>query len=821
MDLVYISVFLNKEILEYLKLFLFSMKLYSNIETFDILIMTSPDFISDINTISKQLDIPLKIFTMNCQTLNDVMLSRFKIFEYPSITNYKKLLYLDIDILIQNDLTLIFSLHINDKVYAVIEPDTTIESNQHGLAFFDFKTIDKSTPGVNAGVILFNNSPTITYLFTQILNKGQNSSDLGIDQSLLNYFCYTQGLFELSLLSNFVFLSNKKNPVSPIADANIILNHFYGGNKIPKIQRMKYHLSHLLELVMKISDPRTIEPLLFRQYTWNIGKVVFQKNNVIVTTWGRGKYKCLYDRIYEVQWSGNEHIIIFSEDFKRFTLIRLKDFVIDGEQETTVLKDTIPDLIEVEEPILENTKSLVYFCVFHNRSYLKLLELLLLSIKLYSPCDLEFLILTSESFVGQVKDLINKLHFPLHIMTMDITSQHGAGCARLRIFEYEFINNYSKILYLDTDILIQGNLTRLFDLLVEDKVYAMKEYDIYGVGHGAYFFDFTTIDKTHPSLNSGTLLFKNSRKIRSVFATINKHISNLKESGSLLPGCMDQSFIAYNLIKYGLCDLDTITPYIYLSEKELPPIIGSIIISHFVWPIGNADHKFERISLHFKTLLNSSDEMIYNFNNMVLKLNPKTLEYTNERRIPSFNLIIATTGKPCLQRMLDSLMLQLEDRDCLTIVYDGHSTRPGFDLRKFTCKIIQECEPVALGHWGHGIRNKYGKLLEKRDFVIHADDDNLCRDGYFKHLRKECYSLNTLYISKVQGLDGKMMPKSNQIVIGEIDTSSGVIPYNLNSQGIWQNVYGGDGMFYKILESKASAIQFLDFNSFVSRPKDK
>jgi hypothetical protein len=475
------------------------------------------------------------------------------------------------------------------------------------------------------------------------------------------------------------------------------------------------------------------------------------------------------------------------------------------------LKDTIPLLKCLDEPVLTDNKYLVYFCVFHNKDYMLLLELLLLSIKAFSPeshKSIDFLLLTSESLLSKTIEIINKINIPLHIKLMNIKSQHAAGCARLHIFDYEYINRYSKILYLDTDIIVSGELIRMFDYLQDDKIYAVKEFDVYGAGHGAYFFDLENIDKKTPSLNSGTLLFKNTSKIRSIFASINEHISAINKCNTLVPLCMDQPFIAYHLIKNNL-----FVPFkdlVYLTEHFPPGISEKFILTHFIWPIGNAMHKYGRMKDFFKRLLQVNTKITW--------INPDTLDYNIETK-PSFNVLIATTGRSALQRMLDSLSGQLEERDCLTIVYDGLTTVPTvptFNLSQFVCKVQQFCEPVALGYWGHGIRNKYAGLLEKRDFVMHADDDDIYFPDSFKSLRNECTYTNTLYIAKTKNSEPgsiksgcDIMPRTNKILIGQIGTPCGIIPYALNKEGIWELSYGGDGIFYKQIEQKAESIQFL------------
>lgn len=110
----------------------------------------------------------------------------------------------------------------------------------------------------------------------------------------------------------------------------------------------------------------------------------------------------------------------------------------------------------------------------------------------------------------------------------------------------------------------------------------------------------------------------------------------------------------------------------------------------------------------------------------------------------TFNILIATVGRPSLQNIINSLNDQLNSNDCLTIVYDNTCIIPIFDISKLKCKLVQYCEPTKLGFWGHGIRNKYSNLLEKKDFILHADDDDIYSKDSIEYLRKKCIDLDTL-----------------------------------------------------------------------------
>jgi len=172
----------------------------------------------------------------------------------------------------------------------------------------------------------------------------------------------------------------------------------------------------------------------------------------------------------------------------------------------------------------------------------------------------------------------------------------------------------------------------------------------------------------------------------------------------------------------------------------------------------------------------------------------------------SFNILIATIGRSTLQDMLNSLAPQLEEQDCLTIVFDGHSSIPEFNTSQFKCVVKQYFEPVPLGAWGHGIRNKYKTLLEKRDFVMHADDDDIYYPNVFPLLRKYTSDPSTLYIAKMRLNQYRIIPEGNFIKINHIGTPNGIIPYNLNVSGNWKHQYGGDGLFYQDLSTRANVV---------------
>ncbi len=283
-------------------------------------------------------------------------------------------------------------------------------------------------------------------------------------------------------------------------------------------------------------------------------------------------------------------------------------------KEACVFRDNVP-VITISNTIPSlmpnTTKNLIYLGVFFNRDYIELLRIFLVTAKLYSNLDsIDFLVITSSDFVPTINTLSSVIGIPLKTMTLDVSRLAGGAFARLYIFEYENIMAYDKILYLDTDIVVQGDLMNIFNETIEDKIYALKEGTIEHEIHGGWWFDFSTIDKNTIGLNSGILLFKPSETMKAIFTETLNHVDNLKDKN--MPQCADQPFINYHFIKSNKYDIQAIDKHclIYCIDPPPPPSEPTpVVLCHFVWPIGDAKHKMARMKPHVTHILKNFKEI--------------------------------------------------------------------------------------------------------------------------------------------------------------------------------------------------------------------
>jgi len=219
----------------------------------------------------------------------------------------------------------------------------------------------------------------------------------------------------------------------------------------------------------------------------------------------------------------------------------------------------------------------------------------------------DLLVLTSPEFENSVKELSNKFNIKINTMAVNLTTIFQAACARLNIFSYANIDSYKKILYLDTDIIIKGELAPLFDIDLDDLLYGIEQGTIASPNFGSKFFNLKHVNQETTGLNSGTLLFNNSHIIRDLFSRIRGHINAFTDSELPAPYCMDQPFINYHSIRDNLYNNKVLNKYVSLYEDNITVSnFSTSLICHFSYPIGNFGHKYTRMTSFLVDLLNSN-----------------------------------------------------------------------------------------------------------------------------------------------------------------------------------------------------------------------
>ncbi len=335
-NLVYCCVFYNKDYLKLLDLLLKSMKMYSTLESFDFLVITSPEFAPLVKGLGHKLGLDLRVFTQKFTTIFQAACARLFIFDYPELQGYEKLLYLDTDIIIKSDLAPLFQLPLDNLLYGI--KSGTIESPNFGGQFFNFgnSEIKREMPGINSGTLFFLNSKIIQELFSRIrlhvetFTLEGNQPPYCMDQPFINFHSIKDSLFNTSLLNPHVSLYEGSDTVENELTASICHFSFPIGNFGHKYSRM----CAFLESILKKNYQRSLsfENLIGKKFTWNSGfikfVIIYTGSLVIETSWGNGTFSTLDSHTAMVVWSGHSHILKFNQDFSEYFSIRIspRDF---------------------------------------------------------------------------------------------------------------------------------------------------------------------------------------------------------------------------------------------------------------------------------------------------------------------------------------------------------------------------------------------------------------------------------------------------------------------------------------------------------------
>ena len=242
---------------------------------------------------------------------------------------------------------------------------------------------------------------------------------------------------------------------------------------------------------------------------------------------------------------------------------------------------------------------LVYACVFFQEGYCQLAELLLKSFAFTNPIssDIHFLVLCNEKFKSRIDSLLDTLFINGKSWIMEFETIPTAAMARLEIFRYPDIKKYEKLLYVDCDVLITGDMRDLFCLPLKDKLYGLKEGSTREEMWGSKLFR-----QTNPNTDgicSGVLLFQPSLKIETLFENVKKHMNHF-ENKDRLP-CYDQPFLIYHALQLNVLDGNLLE---FIVENN-PKQVGNQIVSHFpLWP-GHYECKIHNILAFLKKMVKS------------------------------------------------------------------------------------------------------------------------------------------------------------------------------------------------------------------------
>jgi lipopolysaccharide biosynthesis glycosyltransferase len=243
----------------------------------------------------------------------------------------------------------------------------------------------------------------------------------------------------------------------------------------------------------------------------------------------------------------------------------------------------------------------IFVCVFNQEKYVDMLYLLLESIFIYGNLydNTKILVYTSTPFMNMIKNshLFNdeKIIFEIN----DNYDNVDKACkARLDLFNLSSITNYSKILYLDTDIIIKDDINKVFEVCKDDVLYVLEEgvidseTDWWGK---SLFGDEINNYNDKTAFSSGIILFNNCDRIKELFNKINEDIRNRPYFFE----CFDQPYIIYNSFKCNLYNNKALNSLVVNNDMD---IHSNKVIHHFPGNPGVYQHKIAKMNYFLKEI---------------------------------------------------------------------------------------------------------------------------------------------------------------------------------------------------------------------------
>ncbi len=258
MNCIFITVFNQSKYVDMLYLLLESMFIYGNIdEDTDILVYTSTAF---MDMIKKSHLYHSKIkFEVNdtYNSIDTACKARLDVFNLPSITQYNKILYLDTDILVKDEINKVFNVCKEDILYVLEEGNLATETEDyHGKALFTNELDEyEDKTAFTSGILLFKNCETMQTLFQNIkedmIRRPGNFSCY--DQPYVVYNAFKYKVFNNKLLKSLVVNSDHN------IYSNKVIHHFCGGPGVyqNKIQKMTIFLKSIKDFTINNHIGRT------------------------------------------------------------------------------------------------------------------------------------------------------------------------------------------------------------------------------------------------------------------------------------------------------------------------------------------------------------------------------------------------------------------------------------------------------------------------------------------------------------------------------------------------------------------------------------
>ena len=226
MNCIFCCVFAQEKYVDMFFILLESIFIYGELDQdIHILVYTSTPFMNKIKQ-SHLFNEKIK-FEINdgYDNIDKACKARLDLFKLPSTTMYNKILYLDTDILVKDDIKKVFHVCTEDILYA-LEEGNIRHDFWGGSLFGSEKMLYTDKTGFTSGILLFNNCEKIKDLFHKIIegimNEPPHMTPFA-DQPHIVYNAFKYKLYNNKILKSLVV--NNDHDIH----SDKVIHHFPGG----------------------------------------------------------------------------------------------------------------------------------------------------------------------------------------------------------------------------------------------------------------------------------------------------------------------------------------------------------------------------------------------------------------------------------------------------------------------------------------------------------------------------------------------------------------------------------------------------------------
>jgi len=263
--------------------------------------------------------------------------------------------------------------------------------------------------------------------------------------------------------------------------------------------------------------------------------------------------------------------------------------------------------IKYKESFSNTSNNLIYYTHGFNNKYLNMLELSIKSLR-YTGNNQDVVVICDEAFVNECKNALKNYNNIFIHSVKNSKSAPEASMNKLKIFDYENINKYNKIFFIDSDIIIHTNLDNIFNNITEDNLIYVKRESLKMEDHKNIYWSLQLYTEEQLDnfkrdntfiFNAGQFGFKNSEQMKAHFNNINNLIKNHKGESFY-----EQSFMNHYFNLNKLKNDDILDNNVRLFPDN--DIIYENKLIHFCG-IGEGNPKYDRMLNYFNKFIVSSN----------------------------------------------------------------------------------------------------------------------------------------------------------------------------------------------------------------------